>query len=348
MVCTLVALGARAQVPAAPRPPLGLPTLPGAAPDLALVAVGKTFFFDQRLSRDGQRSCATCHDPAHLLTDGRATAEGAARRTLTRNTPSLYNVVYVAALFWDGRVSDLVEQARFPLQSPLEHGLASDAELVSMVRRDPAQLAALAAALHGPAGAVTGVDVRRALAAYEQSLVAGDSAADRYLFGGEQTALSPAAVRGLELFRGRAGCANCHTMGATSALYTDGLFHPGPQALPSTTLAKLPELTRRVETLVAQQRLSTLSDWIDTDTDVAALGHYLATLNPADIGSFRTPSLRNVAQTAPYFHDGRVTTLREAVDAELYSRADARYPIVLTSDERRDLVEFLEALSTPY
>ena len=98
--------------------------------------------------------------------------------------------------------------------------------------------------------------------------------------------------------------------------------------------------------MTAQHQTQALSDWIDSDPEVAALGRYLATLNPADIGLFRTPSLRNIANTAPYFHDGRVHTLREAIDAELYGRSDTRYPIVLTSDERHDLQAFLEALTS--
>jgi cytochrome c peroxidase len=189
--------------------------------------------------------------------------------------------------------------------------------------------------------------VGQALAAYERTLIAGGSAFDRFQYGHQSEALSAAQARGLELFRGRARCATCHLIGTSFALFTDEQFHMSPGGLPSSVTTHLPSLARSV--VEATHDHSRLERLIATDSDIAALGRFIVTRNPADIGKFRTASLRNVALTAPYMHDGSVTTLEDAVDAELYSRTpSASYPIALTVSERQDLVEFLKSLTSPY
>jgi cytochrome c peroxidase len=191
--------------------------------------------------------------------------------------------------------------------------------------------------------------VAKAIASYERSLLSGDSAFDRYYYGHEATALSARARNGLGLFTGRAGCAQCHTITASDALLTDQQFHPSALPMRAAVFENLPELTARVRELRASQDPSALNGLIASDARVAALGRFLVTANPADINSYQTPSLRNVALTAPYMHDGSVGTLREAVELELYRRStNLEKPIVLTLEEQEDIVNFLRALTGKY
>ena len=327
--------------------PLGLPPIDAEpSPPEAVIALGSNLFRDPRLSIDGTLSCATCHEPSRDFTDGRATAHGRGHRVLSRRVPSLNNVVYRRDLFWDGRAADLTEQVRSPLTSPVEHGLTTDAEVLRAIHRARDLEHDVAAAFGISPAAIRVTHLQTALAAYETTLLSGNSPVDRYLYGNDASALSPSAVRGLHLFRGRARCATCHTMGEKSALFTDDHYHAGPAALPDSTLAHLPELTAEIERLQRRGASGPLSTLIATRPDVSALGRYLATLEPTDIGRFRTPSLRNVAVRPPYFHDGHATSLEEAIDQELYGRSGGREPIVLTTDERADLRAFLEALTS--
>ena len=153
-------------------------------------------------------------------------------------------------------------------------------------------------------------------------------------------------MRGLELFRGRGQCASCHQIGTSSALLTDGDYHVSPMGIPTNVTSKLPELARRVVALSA--RRPELEKLIATSSEVAALGRFVVTLDPPDIGKFKTPSLRNVAVTAPYMHDGSVENLEDAMQMELYGRKSAQsYPIPLTAIERHELLEFLRSLTSP-
>lgn len=187
--------------------------------------------------------------------------------------------------------------------------------------------------------------VGQALAAYERTLVAGNSPFDRYAYGHDKTALTPSAVRGLELFRGRANCVACHSIDATSALFTDNRFHSLSVGMAGLS-DRLPALTTAIAR--AKEAGGSLDRLVLDAQDVANLGRFVHTLEPADIGKFRTPSLRNAALTAPYMHDGSVATLREAVELEIYYRgAEAGRPLVLTPREKDDLVAFLEALTSP-
>lgn len=216
------------------------------------------------------------------------------------------------------------------------------------MREDPAYVSDFNAAFHVKAQEIDTGLVAQALSAYERTLLSGGSPFDRYLYGKDSKAMSPDAVRGLELFRGRAQCATCHSIGPTSALLTDGQYHMTPIGLPDKVTENLPALTSRVVGASKAEDRSVLERLIASDSDVAALGRFVVTLKAADIGNFKTPSLRNVEVTAPYMHDGSVATLEEAVDQELYGRNSAlRYPIQLTVRERADLVAFLRSLTSP-
>ena len=326
--------------------PLGLPAM-NSAPDVAgLAELGRRIFSDTRFSVDGTISCATCHILEQQFSDGRATARGLGGRELTRKTPSLLNVRYQSSLFWDGRAQDLPTQLRGPLLGPLEHALHDESAVGQIVRQDEAYATAFARLLHVPKADLSLREVGLALVAFEKTLVAGDSPFDRYVYGHDAKAMSPAAIRGLALFRGRGGCESCHRIGENSALFTDGEFHSSPIPIPASVLAQLGALTTKVATLRGRGDIDALNALVAGDRDIAALGHFVATLAPKDIGSFKTPSLRNVALLGPYMHDGSVAQLPLAIEFELYSRSAGNYPLVLTEDERGDLLQFLQALTS--
>lgn len=334
----------------APSRPLGLP--PGdfkaQSQPSHMVETGRRLFFDRRLSSDGTVSCATCHKPELAFTDARPVALGVQGRQGTRNTPSLLNVAFERELFWDGRSRTLELQALAPLNNPREHNLASEEHLASIVRADPQYRREFVDLFDIQAAAISASHIGEVLAAYQRTLLAGDSPFDMYFYGGDRTALTDSAVRGLDLFRGRARCAGCHEIGEKYALFTDQKYHASIRQLPE---AATKDLSRVAQELVAYSKAGNrqaIDEAITGDKNVSALGRFAVTLNPADVGLFKTPSLRNVALTAPYLHDGSYKTLKEVVEAELYVRGAAvNYPIVLTSDEKEDLVAFLQALSSP-
>ncbi len=307
--------------------------------------LGQKLFFDKRLSADGATSCATCHQPARAFADGLPVAIGAFGKKGTRNTPSLLNVKFSTSLFWDGRRQSLEEQALEPLINPVEHGLQDISALLSILRTDGSYQKYFAEAFDVQSEKISGAHAAAALAAFQRSLVATDSPFDRFQRLDEGKALPASAQRGLQLFQDQAQCASCHTIGASSASFSDEQFHSlsvGFKRIES----KLADLTKRI---VKERALaSPLDHTILNDAEIAELGRFVVTLNPADIGKFRTPSLRNVALTYPYMHDGSVATLEEAVDLEVYYRSTQNgRPLVLTPAERSDLLEFLRALTSP-
>lgn len=327
--------------------PLGLPAARETI-DATLAALGKLLFFDKRLSADGTISCASCHVTDLALTDGKERAVGIAANIGTRNTPSLFNVRYLDALFWDGRVPTLEAQARMPLTNSFEHGLATDAAVLKLVRTSATYASGFQELFGHHADDITMDQVTKALASFERTLVAGNSPFDRYFYGTEETAMSASAVRGMTLFQGRARCSSCHVIGDQYALFTDGNFESSPLPLPKEATEHLGDLAQEIITTKSGDHADELDTLIASNTGIAALGRFVVTLDPSDIGKFKTPSLRNVAQTGPYMHNGSVNTLEEAVDLELYDRGSGvNFPIILTADERRDLLEFLKALTSP-
>lgn len=300
-------------------------------------------FFDARLSADGRTSCATCHDPVRAFTDGLPVARGIGGQTGTRNTPSLWNVASERSLFWDGRRTVLETQPLDPLLNPREHGLASESAVLDIVLSDRGYRSAFAAAFRMEVAHTEPTHVLSALAAFMRTLLLEDSPFDRYLYKDDQSALSPAAARGLDLFRGTAGCAKCHVIERSAAPLNDGEFHALGIGLDKIS-AELATLAATVASTPEAERYSR----IGRDFDWAAVGRYAVTGDPRDIGKFKTPSLRNVALTAPYMHDGSVATLEEAIEAELYYRGTERNdPLILTPAEKADLVAFLAALTSP-
>jgi cytochrome c peroxidase len=324
-------------------PPVVAPTDNPQTP--ARIALGRRLFFDPRLSRNGSISCSSCHQPEHAFSDGRSLAQGIDKREGTRNTPSLLNVAFNISQFWDGRRTLLEAQALDPLTNPLEHGLKDTQALLAIIRANPSYVTEFRAAFPANRISIQASQVAQAIACFERTLIAGDSPFDRYFFGRDERALSPSAQRGLTLFQHSAHCSSCHTIGLTEALFADNAFHSLSIGL-QRIAPRLPELTKRV--VAARQSGISIDRVILSDRDIAELGRFAVTLNPADIGNFRTPSLRNVELTAPYMHDGSVATLQEAVDRELYYRGNLiGRPLILTPGEKSDLVEFLKALTSP-
>ena len=327
---------------------LGLPPMAvaGSSVDNSKAALGKRLFFDKRLSADGEVSCGTCHLPEHSFTDAMPRSKGHRGSIGTRNAPSLLNAVHLQTLFWDGRAADLASQARAPFTNPVEHALADESQLVRIVRADDRYAAEFARSYPGSTANVRMETIIDALVTYERTLRAGGSPFDRYFYGKQTKAMSDAAVRGFELFRGRANCTGCHPIAARSSLLTNQEFNVAARGIPRAVNDNLPALAQKVVAATRGDDRRELERLIATDSEVAALGRFLVTLDPADIGKFKTPSLRNVALTAPYMHDGSVATLEEAIELELYSRGTITYPIVLTTTEKKDLLEFLRALSS--
>jgi cytochrome c peroxidase len=311
------------------------------------VELGRRLFYDTRLSANGTQACASCHLQALGFSDGRVTPVGSTGQAVPRNAPGLANVAYYSTYTWANPVLETLEaHALVPLtaDAPLELGAGGALEEVLGRLRGDARLAALArVAFPGEAEPLTLANVARALAAFQRTLLSFDAPYDRYLRG-DTSALSESARRGLKLFfEEKAECYHCHSgphltssfRSATSRLtelqYENiGLYNVGGTGAYPAASRGILEFTGRAE----------------------------------DMGRFRVPSLRNVARTAPYMHDGSVASLREVVD--LYARGgrlvregpyagdgrDNPYknstfvrPVRLEPQEREDLVAFLESLT---
>ncbi len=296
--------------------PRGLPPLPVPADNPMTpekIELGKMLYFDKRVSKDGTVSCATCHDPKMAWAEKTATSTGIGKQVGPRNSPTVMNAAYATSMFWDGRAASLEEQATGPVENPIEMGHQM-ADLVVQLDKIPEY--------HERFQKVFGTGVTKegfakAIAAFERTVLAGDSPYDRFK-AGEQNALTDAQKRGLALFE-NVGCADCHA----PPLFSDYEFH---------------------------------NAGVGMDKEKPDLGRKDVTKKDEDTGAFRVPSLRHVADTAPYFHDGRAKTLEEAVALMAAGGKDHKYRSAdfdtvrdakVTPEQQKDLVEFLKALSGP-
>jgi cytochrome c peroxidase len=306
------------------------------------IELGHALFADKNLSLDRSIACASCHLEAHAFADARPVSIGVQDHHGTRNAPTLVGLASYTSYFWDGRTKTLEDQLLFPLASATEMGLTDPNDLLPRIRENADYVRAFKTLDGLEPEAIRVADVARAISAYERSLIATANSIDRFL-GGDVAAVSPEVRDGLELFRGKAACASCHLISTHGAILTDNDYHSTGIGL-AKVAPKLAALAQRLTHLPAAARFQAAQ----LEPDVAALGRFLVTLDPKDIGKFRTPSLRNVSRTAPYMHDGSVDTLEKAVDIELYYRGlDLGYPIILSPIEKRALLSFLGALSTP-
>lgn len=310
-------------------------------------ALGQRIFNDPSLSADGTTSCASCHQPGHAYEDGRAVSRGAFGRQGTRNTPSLLTITESdQPLFWDGRRHELDEAVIDPFRHPAELGLGSDAELAERLQTATYREAFTQA--FGRVPADTDDTLRYAsiaLVSFIYSLPRPMTAFDQYRAGGDVRAMSHKALVGLRIFTGKAGCATCHQLNDKLARFTDEDFHSTGVGLGEVS-ADLPRLLGRISE--QSFTVAALGREIGMRADMAALGRFAITHRPEDVGLFRTPSLRYVADTAPYMHDGSIATLAAAVDQEIYWRGlSGGQSLSLTVSEREDLIAFLQALSMP-
>lgn len=308
------------------------------------IALGKQLFNDPHLSADGTIRCASCHIPEKSYTDGRRVAVGIGGRAGTRNTPSLMTIADAqeASFFWDGRRTALDQAVLDPLTNPVEMGLHGQSELLQRVKHDAAYTMAFARAFPDAKLAISPEHIATALVDYVRSLKSPESAYDRYALQNDKTALNPRASLGLAIFKGKGHCAECHVLEGTPAMLTDHAYHRTGVGLDAIAL-DLPTLTEEV--IQRSLQGGAMGNRVATHADEAQLGRFNVTQDPADIGLFRTPSLRAVARTAPYMHDGSVATLDEAIDREVYYRSlQEGHPLQLSVEERTDLKAFLEAL----
>ncbi|MDE0061180.1 MAG: c-type cytochrome [Gammaproteobacteria bacterium] len=322
-------------------PPLGLPPMAARQNVTAAgIELGRRLFFDRRLSFNDTLSCANCHVPEQGFTQNELrTPVGIEGRSARRNAPALYNVAYREALFFDGREENLEQQIWSPLLAANEMGNPS----VGTVLRRLRELGDYDAEFQALYGEGIGMEtLGRALAEYQRALLSANSPFDRWFFAGEADALPESAKRGFALFL-EAGCSGCHQIQDGHAHFTDDDFH-------NTGLGfhRAMEPGRRVQLAPGV--------FVDREDDIPVprlsdLGRYEATGRPQDRWKFRTPSLRNVAVTAPYMHDGSLSTLAAVID--FYDAGgvpneglDPRIRALdLTPEQKQDLIAFLESLN---
>ena len=312
------------------------------------IQLGKMLFFDGRLSADGTVACSTCHDPARAFTDGRPMSIGINGRVGQRNAPTVLNALFNKTQFWDGRVNTLEEQAALPIVNPMEMGQPSLDAAADKIARINDYNRRFRYVFGRPAN---GPDLLRAIAAYERRLVSFDSPFDHFI-AGDKNAIDESAKRGWELFNTRARCNRCHALTEQkrdTTYFTDNDFHNiGIGIIRHNVVA----LAVRAERLVNSEN-ATAIDNAAIQTEMSALGRFLVTKKENDIASFKTPDLRNVLMTAPYFHDGSQATLWDVLDH--YNKGDGvqdpyldedMQPLALSERDIDDVVAFLASLTS--
>lgn len=356
----LCTMGAFAGNPAGASPPLGLPPVPYPEenPQTAeKISLGEKLFNDTRFSTTGDVSCATCHAVDKAFTDSPLkVSEGINKLTGTRNAPTVINSVYFETLFWDGRSPSLEDQALHPFLNPVEMGLETHQPILDIVRSDPEYVKGFKAVFGKSGDAITMTEVTQAIAAFERTQISATSPFDRWYFAGDQDALNEAQKRGFELFVNEGRCVSCHIIEQTQALFTDNRFHNIGVGI-NDIQGDVPALTG--EFLKAEATASEVDVMVLSDKRTSELGRFAVTRDFDDLGSFKTSTLRNIALTAPYMHDGSIETLRDVVvhynNGGVTKEGDpvndflsgGIRPLNLTDEQIDDLVALLEALTSP-
>ena len=302
--------------------PLGLPPVPIPAGNPVTedaIALGKKLFYDRSLSNQDALSCASCHLPSHHFSDPRNVSLGFHHALGTRHAPTLLNAAYLPSQFWDGRASSLEEQIMGPTTNPIEMDNTAQG-VVANLEKNP-EYPPLFQQVFGTPD-ITMARVENAVASYERTLLSGDSAFDRYEYGGDKAALTAQQISGLAIFRDpdRGNCAVCHTMNAQYALFTDGKFH-------------------------------NIGEGVGDEGTFDDAGRFDETHMASDTGAFQTPTLRDVAETGPYMHNGKIKTLDDVM--QYYAGHGNSNPyldkemkkIHLSAQDRSDLVAFLRSLT---
>jgi cytochrome c peroxidase len=334
------------------KPPLGLPVVP--QPDdnpvtEEKIALGRKLFYDRRLSLNDTFSCGMCHIPEQGFSNNElATAVGIEGRTVRRNAPTIYNSAYHTRLFHDGREFNLEQQIWGPLLAKNEMGMPSVGFVVNKVRRLDDYRGLFEQAFGEAASMET---IGQALASYQRTLVSANSAFDRWFYGHDSMAMSESAQNGFRLFTGKAGCASCHLVNEKYALFTDDRLH--------NTGIGYRESMPKDDSSVEKVQLAP-GVFVNVQKDIirsvgheplADVGLYEITENPDDRWKYKTPSLRNIALTAPYMHNGSIDDLMGVI--EFYNQGgvnndllDKRiHPLGLNPQEKEDLLAFLKSLT---
>jgi len=312
------------------------------------ISLGQKLFFERRLSADGTVSCSTCHNPELAFTDRKSTSVGIKGRVGQRNAPTILNALYNKTQFWDGRAKTLEEQAGFPIVNPSEMGHpnldAAVAQIASVEEYQQAFQRVFGRPPNGP-------DLLRAIASYERTQVSFDSPFDRFI-AGDNNAIDTSAKRGWELFNTQARCNKCHALTDTQpdvTVFTDNDFHNiGIGIIRHNVVA----LAGQAEKLINSVDTAAI-DRAAIQHDMSVLGRFLITKQEKDTASFKTPDVRNVLVTGPYFHDGSQDTLWDVMDH--YNKGDGLHnpwldediqPLALTESDIDDLVAFLVSLTS--
>ncbi|MCL1663230.1 c-type cytochrome [Elizabethkingia ursingii] len=286
--------------------------------------LGKTLFFDPRLSKSGQIACASCHNPELGWADGNRVSFGHDRQNGTRNAPTLLNIGFAKTFFWDGRSATLEEQVKAPIENPVEMNLH-----MSLATKNIRKVKAYKPLFEKAFGTteITEDRIAKAIATFERSLISPPSRFDKFV-SGKRNALTDAEVRGLHLFRTKANCINCHN----TPYFSDQKFHN----------LGLTYYGRKYEDL----------------------GRYLVTLKNEDVGKFKTPTLREVSENKPYMHNGLFPELANIVmmynagmgretprgdqvnDPKFPHKSEMIEKLNMTDEEVFDVVAFLKTLNS--
>ncbi|HWF17983.1 MAG TPA: cytochrome c peroxidase [Verrucomicrobiae bacterium] len=312
------------------------------------IALGEKLFFDGRLSADGTVACATCHDPARAFTDGRPVSIGIHGLAGQRNSPTVLNALYNKTQFWDGRVMTLEEQAELPIINPVEMGQTTLDAAVAALQRIKEYQDAFQTVFGRPPN---GPDLRRAIASYERTLLSFNSPFDRFM-AGNANAIDDSAKRGWKLFNNQGRCNKCHALTDNQpnlTSFTDNDFHNIGVGI---IRHKVVPLARKAARLVNSGN-STAIDRAAIQSELSVVGRFLVTKKQSDIAAFKTPDLRNVLITAPYFHDGSEQTLWDVMDH--YNKGDGLQnpfldqdiqPLALGENDINDLVALMASLTS--
>ena len=278
------------------------------------IKLGKKLYFEKGMSIDGSLSCASCHIPDKGFADPSQFSKGVGGKKGGRQAPTVINRLFSTKQFWDGRAASLEEQALGPVQNPVEMGMPSMAVVKEKLTADPTYVAEFKAAFP-PEGDITDIHIAQAIASFERTVLSGNSPYDRFV-AGDKSAMSEAAQRGYALFKdpAKANCETCHV----GFNFTDENYNNIGVGM----AAAKPDL-----------------------------GYYAITKLEGHKGAFKTPTLREIASTAPYMHDGSQKTLEEVVS--FYNKGGHKNkwlstkikPLKLTKQDESDIVEFLKALS---
>ncbi len=333
------------------QPPLGLPAVPVPVDNpinAEKIALGRRLFFDRRLSLNSTFSCAMCHIPEQGFSSNEmTTAVGIEGRSVRRNSPTIYNVAYASTLFHDGRETTLEQQVWAPLLAHNEMGNPSIGYVIEKIKALPDYQGLFEQALGKPATMET---IGQAIASYERSLVSADSPFDRWYYGKQENAIDSSAKRGFKLFTGKANCSSCHTFNQSSTLFTDNQLHNTGigfrESMQKTPDTQSIQVAPGVFIEVDSSKLASVSEPKAND-----LGRYEVTQDPMDRWKYKTPTLRNIALTAPYMHNGSLSTLDDVI--RFYNAGGVANenlsplmkPLHLTAVEMTDLVKFLQTLT---